>query len=271
MIKNWEDWLTRSAEGTGGAEGAGDSGAAEGDVAAPETEVVAGSTEVEAAPEAPQAASPPTKKPWYEARIGQLTARAAEKDRVIGDLQRQLAQQSRGEEVTDAQGRAVPVEEVRALAQRMALELAPQIAQARSFAERCNEVVIKGEGKYGADFRQRLGVMQMALGNNAQLPDHFLEAVLETDDPVEVVYSLAGDMDRAAEILTMSPARMAMALAKIDREIGGAPKAPQPKVSKTPAPPSVRVGSSGTTSSKSLYDEMSTEEWMEMRKKSLKR
>lgn len=250
-------------------ESAADSGAAEGAAAAPES-----------SQETPKA-SPPQ---WFTKRINQMTAQRAQIERENAALRERLGQMEqqmrRGEAPTDSSGQMVPMAEVQKLAQqlaeqeaqRRAVEMLPQLSAEQEFARRCNDVVEKGKGKYGQDFMVGVQNLQLAASNGTgRLSQEFLEAVLETDDPVEVVRALSSDLDRAVEIAAMSPTRLAAAMIKLGMEVSGA-KAPPPTPKRTNAPPPVptSVGSGNTPASRSIYDDnLSMADFVRLREEQL--
>jgi hypothetical protein len=261
------DWFTKYSPRLGRSAESGTGGGEE-----PSTEVVTPAEGSEAAEtgatRTEPAATPSVQKPWFERRIGQLTAKNAEKERELAELRAQLAQ-AKGGETPEASPEFIPVKNVREVAQRLALEMLPVAMETQEFNRRCNEVARVGLKELGQEFQGRVEALNAAAGG--QLPEDFLQAVLETDKPHAVLYALSEDMDRAVQIMALTPARQGAAVMKFEREISakGADAPPKKRISEAPAPKTASVGGGGG-GAKTIYDEgLSMKEFAEMRAKQL--
>lgn len=267
-------WKKLEAAGKFGALWSGDE-----QTAAPET----GTETTETAETAEPAAAEPTTKTEphislsvFNKRVGALTRQKAALEL---QLQEALAaRQSANEQELPASPpeRPATASDVEARAAQLAYE--------RDFTRRCNELATRGRAAHGeAEFNSAINLMNASVG---QLPPAFLEAVLEMDEDVnsDVLMELSKDLSRVQELIDMHPARLGTALNKLGNKIRGEKAAKtvkekekvvedavdKKKVSSAPEPITPKVGGSGGKSSKSLDDDnLSTAEWMKLRKESL--
>jgi hypothetical protein len=63
------------------------------------------------------------------------------------------------------------------------------------------------QGKWAAA-KANLGV----LDDQGQIPADLLATALETDNPAQVIFQLGSNLDRAAELMAMTPAKRAIAM-----------------------------------------------------------
>lgn len=104
--------------------------------------------------------------------------------------------------------------------------------------EKAQSVVNEGMA-LSQDFMLRINMMNQTLG---QLPDSFLDAVMDAGESdrgaAELLYDLSQDLQKAGNILTMTPTRMAVALTKLKdgKAKPAAPKAAPKAPSAAPAP-----------------------------------
>lgn len=147
---------------------------------------------------------------------------------------------------------------------------AQQISQ-NEFNRQCNETVKHGQEEFGkAEFDARLAALRSTIDESdpeeTQNYWNFINMGLETGSLHQIIYKLGGDLDEASRILDLSPAKQAVALAKLS--IDGV-KAPA-EDSKAPKP--IRALGGGREShaqtdptDKSRSDTLSTQEWMRRR------
>ena len=170
----------------------------------------------------------PKRKPWFQQRIDELTREKHEARRQAEQLAGYLRQIQQGQQQYPQQQDApqvppgyVPVTEVARVA-------AQQLETAR-FNEACNAIADHGESQF-PDFQAAVQNFQMIGGP----PPALLEAVtaLGKEDGARVYYELGKNPDEAMRLLNLSPARMAVELAKM-----AAKPAPAPKAISRVAPP----------------------------------
>lgn len=261
-----------------GAEGDDPSGGAEPEAELPAPDDAEGADGASAsgaqASEAGDGAEPQAKeKPWFTQRIDRLTREKHEAIRQRDEMAAQLrqiqtnAQRQASQEVEQAvqqSGRPAPTQEQ---FDYMVAQRAAAIAQAESFHTRCNEIYEQGVKKEG--FKESLGVLQSNFGQfdpstgQLILPYDFLQMVIDTDDPVQVLTRLGKNPELAEEVFnTRNPVSRATKLAKL--ALGGTAG----KVSNAPPPVRGQVGGNSGTAAKRLDDpNLPLDEWMRLRDK----
>lgn len=194
----------------------------------------------EVAPEEPEK---PKHKPWFQARIDELTREKHDERRAREALEERLRQH---EELTPSdKPRGVNREEV----QR---EAAALVAKER-FDQRCNDVYSSGQSEF-QDFDEKLGQFRHLGG----LPPAFLEAVTGLPDAHKLLHALGSDLDQAAHIINLPPVQMGLALAKLTT-------APAAKAVSSAPPPIKPID--GSPRGEKDPEAMSLNEWMEWREK----
>ncbi len=93
------------------------------------------------------------------------------------------------------------------------------------------------------------------LDDAGRIPMDILSVALETDDPARVLFVLGNDIEKATELMSMTPIKRAIAMDKI----ASAPQAAPVVLSKTPAPVDPIGGKGGGDDKPSDRD--SDEEW----------
>lgn len=169
----------------------------------------------------------PKRTPWFQRRIDELTREKHEARRqaeTYAAALRQIQQPTQQVPQQDAHQPPpgyVPVTEVARVA-------AEQLEQAR-FTEACNEIADHGAGQF-RDFGQAVSNFQMLGGP----PPALLEAVtaLGKEDGARVFYELGMNPDEALRLSRLSPARMAVEVARMASK----PAAPSKPVSRVPPP-----------------------------------
>ena len=158
----------------------------------------------------------PKHKPWFQARIDELTREKHDERRAREALEaelRSLKDLTPGD--TPPSGNRE--EDVR--------REAAALVQKQQFDQRCNDVYSSGAKDF-PDFDQKLSEFRHLGG----LPPQFLEAVTQLPDAHKVLHALGSDLDQAAHILSLPPVPQAVALAKLSAS-------PSPKpVSSAPPP-----------------------------------
>ena len=250
----WSNLLFFAGEEEGGAPAA-DPAPVEGGT--PEAEPVA--ADPAPASEAPPVVEDPRpKEDWRDKRIAKLTAQKAELEARAVELAKRVVPPA---PATDAEPRVEPIPVDPDDFNRKVTWQAEQLR----FNEKCNELAQKGDAKY-PDFTKVIADVNTKLGT---LNRDFLEATFETDDPIEVLYALGKDLNKANEILSLPPIKQAVAIARYADKLL-APKA-KPTVSKAPAPIEPVVGRGGKAEPNLDDPDLPMAEWMSLRKKQLGR
>lgn len=102
------------------------------------------------------------------------------------------------------------------------------------FIEACNTVFETGKKAFSDSWDAAVGNLGAigAIGDNG-VGREVLDAILESDEPDFVIYELGRDMNRAQQLLAMTPSRRAMEIGKIAAAKANAPK---PRPSNAPRP-----------------------------------
>jgi hypothetical protein len=119
--------------------------------------------------------------------------------------------------------------------------------------DKCNAVEDAGSKAYKdkwAAAKANLGV----LDDQGQIPADLLATALETDNPAQVIFQLGSNLDRAAELMAMTPAKRAIAMDRMAQV-----KAPERQRSQAPAPIDPITGRGGGNDAPSDRD--SDAEW----------
>lgn len=275
----WNDFLDHilwAPEGTEGGAGEGDAPVTEssdGKATSPPagetaTEGAAGeggaASAVTAPAETPASgeAGEAQKPDWRDRRIAQLTARLrAEEAKGRGNGAPTLppatgTQQPEGQD-TNA--------EIERLANLRAADIAARV----DFNRRCDDTAKAGRTEFGElQFNSRInGLMQLV---DRQDPssvatyNQFLEAAMESGSGAKIIHDLGGDLNRASEILSLPPVKMAMELARM----AGA----EARKESTAPKPITPVGSRSKNEvidprDTERADHLDTKSWMERRQK----
>ena len=156
-----------------------------------------------------EAPEEPKRKPWFQQRIDELTREKHEARRHADQLATYLRQiQQGGQEPQQQEGQPprgyVPASEVG--------RIAAQQLEAARFTEACNEIADFGEMQH-KDFQTAVANFQ-AIGGP---PPALLEAVtaLGKEEGSRVYYELGMNPDEAMRLARLSPARMAVEVAKM--------------------------------------------------------
>lgn len=217
----------------------------------------------------------PKKRPWWERRMGQITAQRQEAEQRANHLSQELQRtQAELRRIASGgqqppQGQQLPglppnaIVATREQLQAEAVSLARELAEEESYVNRCNSVFHAGVENFGDDFKSSLKEMIDAFGG--ELPRPLVEAILETDTPAEVIHKLSKDLDRAYELASMSPTKMAIAVAKMGVKV----PAPAKKISNAPAPVKPVVGPGGAKATQGLSDDLPMDQWVREREKQL--
>jgi hypothetical protein len=194
-------------------------------------------------PEVTEEPEKPKHKPWFQARIDELTREKHDERRAREALEQKLRQY---EELT-------PSEKPQGVSQEDIKREAAALVAKERFDQRCNDVYSSGAKDF-PDFDEKLGQFRHLGG----LPPAFLEAVTELPDAHKVLHALGSDLDQAAHIINLPPVQMGLALAKLSTTPAARPV--------SSAPPPIKP-IDGTPRGEKSPDDMSLSEWMEWREK----
>lgn len=218
--------------------------------------------------------SKPKKAPWWQRRIDQLTAEKNQEARGREEIERKArGLEAALEAVRASPGKAADGSEVKPAAASKTTadgeemvpvskveQLAAERAAIKQFNDDCNKIYDNGIAEFD-DFKGVVVDTFAALGG---IPPHMVEAAMETGVPHKVLYEIAQDPDEAQRLMSMTPARMAVALTKIaakfETAVGGKKASNLPK-------PIKPIG--GQTKGEPDPEKMSTDEWMKWRDKKL--
>jgi hypothetical protein len=123
----------------------------------------------------------------------------------------------------------------------------------QEFNSKCNAVETAGSKAFGDKWPKAKADLAM-LDDQGRIPMDLLSVALETDDPARVLYVLGNDIEKATELMGMTPIKRAIAMNKI----ASAKPAERPK-SNTPPPIDPLGGKGGANDKPSDRD--SDEEW----------
>ena len=206
-------------------------------------------------------AEPPVapKEDWRDKRIGQLTAQKKALEAKAQALEIQLMQRP-GE--TDANFEA----RVEAAAETKAIEK----AQANKFIDECNREAAAGRKAF-SDFDDRINQLSKLVDKSDPVSinsyQQLVSAALETGEGAKLLHSLGGDLDEASRIMSLSPTKQGIELARIAaRQAAPVSSAPRP----------IRpIGNRGESlnqvdpADKDRGDMLDTRSWMERREQQI--
>lgn len=193
----------------------------------------------------------PDPNAWKDARIAELSAK-------LRDTRALLAAKPPAEGGSEAP-----------LAEAEITRRAEAIAQARKFNDDCNAVAASGRTEFGAEvFNARVSELQSLVDPgdpSSQLAyNRFLEAVIETGEGPKIIHELGSDKNEALRILSLSPVKMGIELAKLSL------RPPPEPVSAAPRPitPLTKKGESTVPidpADPTKADQLPIAEWMKRR------
>ena len=210
-----------------------------------------------------QQEQPTQKVDWRDKRIDKLTAQLAE-------FRQKAANPASPAEGKEAIAAAADAE---AEIDRLATEKAQMIAATVAFNERCNAAAKAGQEEFGtSEFTSRINELTKLIDKSdpksGAAYNQLLEAALETGNAPEILFNLGADLNKAEQLMSMSPVKMAVELtkmaAKAPKEISDAPK---------PITPVTRRSNSTTQidpDDKEKADSLSTAAWMARREAQIK-
>lgn len=224
---------------------------------------------IEAPPVAPTPEPPPPpKEDWRDRRIGQLTARNAEKERKIAELEAKLAEKGQGGGAPPT----VPALDEAEFNRRVELAAQERVrtqSQIERYNAQCNKCVSDGREAYGeAEFNGAINsVLKHVDQNDAASMTQYstmLNAAFATEKAPHIVKYLGDHPEEAARILDLEPVQMAVEVAKLTGKIKEAPATAAPRPIK-PLQGKPSAHADVHPDDKDNADALDTAEWMRRR------
>jgi hypothetical protein len=119
------------------------------------------------------------------------------------------------------------------------------------FVEACNRTFEAGRAEYGDAFEQARDTLVQAMGDAINRRPDILEAITELPQGHRVYHALSEDLDQAAEIFQLPPARAAVRLAQLGHKFEGAVP---PARARRPLAPPIEPVSGSTKAEADIYD-----------------
>lgn len=223
---------------------------------------------------------PPKKKPWWETRLSEVSAKKNEYESRNRALEEQNAALIAA--LASAKGDTPPASphsqpqppaaqpqapDARQPLQqqdidKMVQQRAAEIARVQQFNEACNRSYNAGKSEF-SDFDEAVRNLGMvgALGENGN--PAFLEIVTEMPEGHKVLHHLGKNLDDAARLVNLPPTKLAVELARLESTLNQ-PATPKP-ISNAPAP--VRtIDGKGKAEARLDDDKLPIDKWMELRR-----
>lgn len=203
-----------AAEAAEGAEGAEAAAAGEGGA-----EAAAASGDKPKTPEELAAALDHAERA-VRALTGRLVSTAADKRRLNEQLQATIKPVPAAAEPAPADGEPVvradfkTQTEFDAAVKAEAVRVAAQTRAVEVWNDKCNAVEDSGSkafGKKWAEAKANLGI----LDDEGRIPMDLLATALETDNPAQALFALGSNLDKATELMAMTPAKRAIAMDRL--------------------------------------------------------
>ena len=220
----------------------------EGEVLAPETETPEGEQTPPEAPAPASEAAPaegeeePKREPWFTKRIGVLTAEKQAERQAREQLQREnealkaLLEGKPAPNPSEADPEAPrapksPTQQTQADFEKAVEAAAAQKLAIERFNAECDKVWNKGQETFPGKFDAAVANLRAAGAIRADSTD-FVQAVLATEAPEQVLFKLGSEPEEAMRLASLPPTQMAVAMDRMARELTSAPV----KTSAAPAP-----------------------------------
>lgn len=172
-------------------------------------------------------------------RIDRLTKARYQAQAEAQQLRAQLEQLRQAQQPADEEPPQIKPEDI----ERIALERAEQIAAGKALQSKVDSVLSAGQKIKDFDSLCNTVNEEVSFYENGK-PSQFLEAVLDSDKPHELLAYLGRNPDLAADLQGLSPAQLGRKLAAIEAEMSK-PKEPQPSKAPKPLQP-VKSGGGGS-------------------------
>lgn len=191
-------------------------------------------------------------QPWYEKRIGKLTAEKYAAQREIEKKDEIIANLMAGK-AEDGTKSTLPPAEIEKLVEQ-------RIAQ-RDFDTKCNVIHQRGIEEFD-DFADAV----KTLGDVGILTNQFLDLVTDLDEGQKILHHLGKNPEEADKLGKLSPAKQALALAKLEASLKEPAKVKEKEKTVSKAPDPIKTLETSRTSSSpgwgtKYYDGMSQEEF----------
>ena len=194
------------------------------------------------APESEQSESKKDALDWRERRRIQEVNKRRDAERKLQEAQAEIDRLKRASGATEQPERVEPgsIEDIR----RQERERIRQELQAQEFNAACNRTFDQGSQKY-QDFVVARDSLVEHFGDELQAHPAFLEAITDLPNGHDVFYHLGKNPEEAERVLSMSPVKMAMEIAKLGDKIAK-PAAKQISQAPRPVKPSPGTVETGT-------------------------
>lgn len=186
-------------------------------------------------------------------RIDRLTAGRGAAQREAELLRADLERRGQGQQ---AQEEGQPKGQEPQDIDRLATERAQQLHRQQSIADRANAVLDSGRKLQGFDQAVNVVADEVPFTDRKGVPTPFIEAVLDTDKPAELLHWLGNNPDEAAAFANLTPSQIGRRLAKLEERIAREAK------STSSAPTPLRPVQSRSTAGAEPQDSDSIEDWM---------
>lgn len=130
--------------------------------------------------------------------------------------------------------------------ERRAHTKAAEIAEARSFNDRCNEVFTKGKKAFPS-FAEDLGALAAEVGplfGKDNKPTPLMRSILDTEEPHRILKHLADNPEAAADLVDLPERQQFRRLVLLERDLEGETR-PKPSTAPKPVAP-VKGGAAGS-------------------------
>lgn len=147
--------------------------------------------------------------------------------------------------------------------QAMGNQQPSQVQQVRDdsgVSQAVEQLRMEGSEKYD-DFNE-------VLDSGKFITEVMRDTILESDTPVDLAYHLCKNVKEARRIASLSPARQAAEIGKLEDKLTAAPPAKKPSAAPAPIEP---VQANGGNNDNSIKPSMGFEEFMKIRNKQLRR
>lgn len=186
-------------------------------------------------------------------RIDRLTAGRGAAQREAELLRVEMERRGQPQEREDETPQAIDPREI----DRLATERAQQLHRQQTVADRANAVINSGKKLPGFDLAVNAVADEVPFTDRRGAPTPFIEAVLDTDKPAELLHWLGNNPDEAAKFAHLTPAQTGRQLAKLEERIA---RDAAKTTSSAPAP--LRPVQSRSTAGAEPQDSDSIEDWM---------
>ncbi len=187
-------------------------------------------------------------------RIDRLTAGRGAAQREAELLRTEIERRGQGQQQAQEEGQ--PKGQDPQDIDRLATERAQQLHRQQSISTRANAVMDAGRKLQGFDQAVNVVADEVPFTDRKGVPTPFIEAVLDTDKPAELLHWLGNNPDEAAAFVNLTPSQIGRRLAKLEERIAREAK------STSSAPTPLRPVQSRSTAGAEPQDTDSVDDWM---------